>query len=279
MRLKIIFFYAMRHKVLEIPFDVLTLAQARDKILDALRKQDRQLHVATPNPEMLLDAQINKPFEKVLQGTWLNIPDGIGILWASSFEKAAENKVGFSRALIGLKLLLDVFFRPNKVRAVFKERVTGTDLMQELCNASQPYNIPIFLLGSTSKNLKKTEEILLQRYSKLNIAGKFTGTPNARDWSEIKKRIDKSNAKLLFVAYGAPKQELWINKHLKELTSVKVAIGIGGAFDYIAGKRLRAPTVFQKIGIEWLFRLLQQPSRIRRIYNAAVKFPFKVIFK
>ncbi|PIQ78187.1 glycosyltransferase [Candidatus Peregrinibacteria bacterium CG11_big_fil_rev_8_21_14_0_20_46_8] len=269
----------MRHRVLDIPFDVVTLEQARDRVLDAVRSGKTQRHVATPNPEMLLAAQDDLHFAAVLQNAWMNIPDGIGILWAASFVKKYNKKRGFKKFLYALGSLLKIPFSPKSIRTVFPERVTGTDLMQALCNASQPYNVRIFLLGAKPNVLKKTKKTLEEKFSKINIVGTYSGSPRQKDWPEIKKNIDKAKPQLLFVAYGAPQQELWINDHLKELPSVKVAIGVGGAFDYIAGKRLRAPTLLQKSGVEWLLRLLQQPSRIKRIYNAVVRFPLAIILR
>ena len=93
----------------------------------------------------------------------------------------------------------------------------------------------------------------------------------------FKLQSPKRNQKILFVAYGSPNQELWIAHHLHELKSVKIAMGVGGAFDFLAGERKRAPKWMQRLGLEWLFRLIQEPSRIKRIYNATIKFPLKIL--
>ena len=82
---------------------------------------------------------------------------------------------------------------------------------------------------------------------------------------------------MLFVAYGFPKQEFWIHRNLKNMPQVKLAMGIGGSFDFIAGKRKRVPRIFGVLGLEWLFRLFQEPKRFRRIWNATVQFPIAFI--
>ena len=113
--------------------------------------------------------------------------------------------------------------------------------------------------------------------NKFSIVGTHSGSHKETEDIKTRDIINKSHPELLFVAFGAPKQEFWLRRNLPHLPSVKVAIGIGGAFDFIAGKRKRAPRTMQKLGLEWLYRLIQQPSRIIRIYNATIKFPIKIL--
>ena len=91
--------------------------------------------------------------------------------------------------------------------------------------------------------------------------------------------INKSGAELLFVAFGAPKQELWLARNTANLSRIKIAMGVGGAFDFIAGEKYRAPIWLRKIGMEWFFRLIQEPKRWKRIYNAVIKFPVVLLTK
>jgi N-acetylglucosaminyldiphosphoundecaprenol N-acetyl-beta-D-mannosaminyltransferase len=236
-----------RVKIMEIPFDRITqedaLALLLKKLLDPLTKR---FFVATPNPEMLLEAQKNPPFKKILQHTDLNIPDGTGVIWASRLN--------------GTPL---------------PERVTGTDLMENLCAKILP-ETKVFLLGG-GRNVAEKVKTTLESRRKISITGTHSGSASPADDGNIRKLIDAAAPDLLFVAFGAPKQELWLARNLPHLHSVKVAMGVGGAFDFIAGEKKRAPLWMRKTGLEWLFRLIRQPSRIGRIFNATVVFPFVFI--
>ena len=115
------------------------------------------------------------------------------------------------------------------------------------------------------------------KFDGLNVVGTFAGSPAVNEECNLRERIDNSGADVLFVAYGAPRQELWIARNLDKLTSVCVAVGIGGSFDFISGNVKRAPAVMRKFGLEWLFRLFVQPSRFKRIFNALIVFPCVVL--
>ena len=111
----------------------------------------------------------------------------------------------------------------------------------------------------------------------LRIAGTFSGSPRDEDAEEIIGKIREAKPHLLLAAFGAPEQDLWISEHLKKLPSVRVAMGVGGTFDFLAGKRRRAPKWMRSIGLEWFYRLLREPKRIKRIFNAVVVFPMLVL--
>ncbi|MFH1218677.1 MAG: WecB/TagA/CpsF family glycosyltransferase [Candidatus Peregrinibacteria bacterium] len=253
-------------KILKVKFDNTTLNEASDKAIE-WAKGNRKRHIVTPNPEILLESLNNHKFRKVLNSSDLSIPDGIGILWASKYLKTKK----LFRSLFAIP------FFPKYIRTELPERVTGTDLMQEICKKAADEPLKIFLLGAKEGVAEIVKDKLEKHYSGLKITGTYAGTPSIEEEKEIREKIDKSKADILFMAYGAPKQEMWIARNLKKLKTVKVAAGVGGAFNFIAGRKKRAPKLFQKLGLEWLVRLIQQPSRIKRIYNAVVKFPKKVI--
>lgn len=228
-------------KILGIPFDNVTLEEALKEVEKMMSSED-QFHIATPNPEMLLEAQKNEKFRLVLQNTALNIPDGVGIILASIW-----------------------------LRKPLKQRVTGIDLMEKIIEKSKGKKI--FLLGAAKGVAEKTAEIFQKKFPEVKIAGTHSGSPKVEDEKKIVNKINSSAAEILFVAYGAPAQELWIERNLKKMPTVKIAIGIGGAFDFITGIQKRAPKWMQKIGLEWLYRLLQEPKRTKRIINATIRFP------
>lgn len=237
-----------RINIMNVPFDALS----KDKILDLLLeklKRNTPFFVATPNPEMLLEARKNSEFLYLLNHTDLNIPDGTGIIWAAKHIYKKKT---------------------------LKQRITGTDIMQEIC-ANVPVGTKIFLLGGR-KGISTLVKYKLEQKYPVNIVGTSSQDASPANDDKLCKFINDSKPEILFVAFGAPKQEFWLQRNLPHLSSVRVAIGVGGAFDFIAGKKKRAPAFMQKLGLEWLFRLIQQPSRIKRIFNATVKFPFLIIF-
>ncbi|MDD4319232.1 MAG: WecB/TagA/CpsF family glycosyltransferase [Candidatus Peribacteraceae bacterium] len=235
-----------RVTLLGIPIDALTMDQAVNRIFRLLETQ-RQHHVATPNSEMLVESARNPVFRRVLQQTSLNISDSAGLLWMARLTKQ-----------------------------LLPQRVTGVDTMQRFCNVLTP-DYPVFFLGAGPGVAEKTAWLLKERNARLKLAGTYAGSPRELDAQEIIARINASNAAVLFVAFGSPAQELWIAKYLPSLTSVRVAMGVGGSFDFIAGVRKRAPRPFQILGLEWLWRLACEPRRFRRIWNAVAVFPFLVL--
>lgn len=240
-----------RITILGVPFDPVTLLSAFVFVQEYL-STGKKCHIATPNPEMLLAARKNFDFMQVLRNTALNIPDGAGIVFASRFLKwRGRTPIALSR------------------------RVTGTDFFEYICRHTCE---PIFLLGAAEGVAKKVKRRFEKRFPEVNIVGTYSGSPSPAEELAICKKINDSGARILFVAFGAPKQEIWISRNVQHLEHVSVAIGVGGAFDFFAGVRKRAPKWVQNFHLEWLFRLIQEPKRIKRIWNAVIVFPFVVLF-
>lgn len=232
--------------LLGVPVDAVTMVEAVAAVRRYLDSQ-RQHHVATPNNEMLVASSQSRTFLVVLQSTSLNVPDSTGLLLAAR--------------LTGQHL---------------PERVTGTDVLQRLCcELSAEY--PVFFLGAGEGVAERAAAALKARNPRLKVAGTYAGSPRDEDAADIVSRINASGAVLLFVAYGAPAQELWIAKHLSSLTGVRVAMGVGGAFDFVACVRKRAPALLRRVGLEWLWRLFLQPQRLGRIARALVVFPLLIL--
>lgn len=260
----------------KVRFDKTTLKEAT-KIAINWAKTNAQKYMTTPNPEILLEANKNGVFLEVLNSSHLNIADGIGILWASKYLKIAE-KSKSKLAKIGkwFLSLCSILFRPSYIKTELTERVTGVDLMENICKEAAREGLKVFLLGAAEKTAEKVKEILERKYPEIKIVGTFSGSPKEEHEKEILDMINAANPDILFVAYGAPSQEIWIHKNIGK-TTLKVAIGVGGAFNFIAGIRKRAPKWMRRIGLEWLYRLLQEPSRAKRIYNATIKFPLTIL--
>ncbi len=223
---------------------------------------------ATPNAEILLEAHKNPELKKYLQQCELNLADSVSLLWAGA---VVENGWSNMRAIAELLFLP---FRKSSWTA-FPETVSGSDFFLEICKTlNEKRSHRIFLLGGEKNVAQKAKLNLLKQYQNLEIVGATDGSPLEKDDAEMVAEINKTKPDILFLAYGCPKQELWIARNLKKCPTVKVAMGVGGTFDFVAGKIKRAPKFLQKLGLEWLWRLILQPSRIGRILRAVFIFPY-----
>lgn len=227
-------FPGTRVTILGVPMDCVSMAQSV-LIADDMVRGGRQGAVFAINPEKIVMAGDNLQLLGAIKSAALLIPDGIGAVLAA---------------------------RLGGIRGV--PRVPGADLMPELCNLAAIRGYPIFLLGARPEVTPRAAEALLETYPRLKIAGMQNGYLSNADRETLPDRINASGAKLLFVALGSPEQELWIHENLPRLTTVAVCQGVGGTFDVLAGKVKRAPIAWQRTYLEWLYRLLREPSRIRR---------------
>jgi N-acetylglucosaminyldiphosphoundecaprenol N-acetyl-beta-D-mannosaminyltransferase len=192
-------------------------------------------HVITLNPEFIMTAQRDETFRAIIERADLVLPDGIGVIWASRLHG-----------------------RP------LGERVTGVDTVRALARFAAQRHLRPFLLGAAPGVAETAARILQAENPGLEIAGAYAGSPGVDEEDAIVSLIQAARPDLLFVAYGAPKQDLWIARN-RERLRVPVSMGVGGTFDFITGKAQRAPHWMQRAGIEWLHRLIQEPWRWRRM--------------
>ncbi len=240
--------------------------------------------IVTPNPEFIVLAQKDLDFRQILNQADLAIPDGVGLRMAAKFlSLPAVNStvVKIPQLLLqGLFVGAAAIFKTSFLD-VLPETATGTDLMVGLCELAAKKDYSIFLLGSRGGVAEEAAEHLKERFANLNIVGTCEGDPQtvppAFRPAPSSTRDGVNSIDFLFVAYGHPAQEKWMVRNLPKIP-VKVAMGVGGAFDFIAGKKRRAPEILRRLGLEWLWRLIQEPSRWRRILNATIKFPLLVFF-
>jgi len=242
--------------VLSIPIAVITQKTAIPAVKNLLA-QKKQVFIATPNPEHIMLAQKDKEFAQTLNNTDLNIPDGIGVVWAAGRILKSQN---------------------SKIKTI--ERVAGVDLMFDLCKYAatlQPPNTSyrIGLLGGAKGVAKKAVENLNKQIPGLDIIDLPYYEYGQKD-KEIVQIVNDDKINILFVALGAPKQELFISKYLKSMSTVRLAMGVGGAFDIYAGKLQRPAFWIRKSNLEWLFRLFQEPWRWKRQWNL-ISFCWQVL--
>ncbi|ORX22415.1 glycosyltransferase [Thermoanaerobacterium sp. PSU-2] len=235
-----------RFVIFDVPIDKVNMKQAVDAV-EKFLSEDRLHMIATPNAEIVMMAQKDPEYKEILNKTDLNVPDGSGVIFASKIYKEE-----------------------------LPERVAGFDLMMELIKVAAEKKYKIYLLGAKSDVVKGAYLNLKRQYSEIDIVGFHDGYFSKDDEAEFIKDINEKNTDLLFVALGAPKQEKWIYENKNRLKA-KVAIGVGGSFDVIAGKVTRAPEIYRKLGLEWFYRLLKEPWRYKRMM-ALPKFAVKVLF-
>ncbi|NMC35752.1 WecB/TagA/CpsF family glycosyltransferase [Candidatus Beckwithbacteria bacterium] len=210
----------------------------------------KSVHIVTPNPEHIVQAQEDIAFKTALNQADIAIPDGIGLVWAMK-RKSSAQKI---------------------------ERVTGVDLMLELCKVAEEKGWIVGLLGGASGVAKQTKQCLLDQLPSLKvIVLPYNIAFSDKDLNkQLAQKIAAKHIDVLFVALGAPKQELFISKYINYMSTLKIAMGVGGAFDVISGRLKRPPVWLQRLGLEWLFRLYQEPWRWKR-QTRLVEFVWRVL--
>ena len=204
--------------------------------------------IVTVNTEFVMAAQKNIEFRQTINNAALVVADGIGVVWATRF-------VGFPTP----------------------ERITGTDMLVALAKRCAERGYRLYLLGAAPGVAEQTGVCLQALAPGLQIAGTYAGTPALAEEDAIIERIHAANTDVLCVAYGAPSQELWIYRNLPRLPAA-VAIGVGGAYDFLSGRQRRAPRAMQRIGLEWLYRFYREPWRWKRML-AIPRFMLLVLLK
>jgi exopolysaccharide biosynthesis WecB/TagA/CpsF family protein len=192
-------------------------------------------HVVTLNPEMIMIAQRDPIFYQIVRRADVTLADGVGLLLAARWRG-----------------------RP------LPARVTGSDGVPKLAERAALRGWRLFLLGAAEGVAQQAADVLCARYPGLQIAGVYSGSPLPAEEDGIVARVNAARADILLVAYGAPEQDKWIARQSARL-NVAMAMGVGGTFDFIAGIVPRAPEAWRRLGVEWLYRLIRQPWRWRRM--------------
>jgi len=242
--------------ILGVRIDNYNLKQAEEKVCSFL-KQKKQCKIFTPNPEMLVCVQKDEYFKKVLNSGDINLCDGRGI------QIVSKEKL---------------------------HRIPGSDFVHNLCSIAQDKELSVFILGGANQELaKKAGDNLKIIYPNLKKAGTYGGfilndkkeilELDIQENNKIIRLINDSKADALFVCLGMGRQEKWIYQNLSKMPNVKIAGGFGGVVDFLAGNIKRAPKWIRQSGLEWLYRLVKQPSRLPRIFNATIKFLYIYYFK
>ncbi|OHA51920.1 MAG: hypothetical protein A3A97_01845 [Candidatus Terrybacteria bacterium RIFCSPLOWO2_01_FULL_40_23] len=216
----------------------------------------KTVFVVTPNPEIIVEALRNPEFFNVLNNADLSLADGIG-----------------------LNIVCKIFGHYNI------ERITGIDFVEQMLKFYKDRTLNVFLVGGEGNTAQLAAQKLKKRFALHNFRGATFGPDILHDGTfkqdydrkEIIKELAYFFADIIVVGFGAPKQELWIKKNMSYFPSAKMMIGVGGALDVWAGSKIRAPSFIRALGFEWLWRLMTEPRRVKRIFNALIIFPVSLL--
>lgn len=234
-----------RIRILGVPVDNVTLEGAYKVFLDFINN-DRTYTIYTPNPEIIIKATEDVEFKDVLASGDLIVPDGMGLIYASKFLN------------LGLQ-----------------SRVAGIDLMAKMLNYLASTKGSAYLFGAKNNIIEAASQNIESKYPNIKILGYSSGYFDDDEEQKIIADINEKKPDVLFVGLGAPKQEKWIHKN-KKILNAKVIIGVGGSFDVYSGHIKRAPKIVQKSGFEWLYRVILDPKRFKRLIFLP-KFIVKVL--
>jgi len=280
----------MSKKLLDVRIDYINLDQAVEEVSGWLKKRSKH-YVVTPNPEMLVDAGFDSEFKYVLNQSDLAIPDSSRLRWGSF--------VVSQKSLILRLIYMPFFLFPGFLPGFKYPVTTGVDLMERLLSLSEEKGLTTAYLGGTKEVADKLFKCLRLKYPDLKIAF-CSGNMAVNDKGEMRNDIQRDKMTvsksislskrsaasfnhhllvqkidILFVAFGHKKQEKWIYKNLPKLNT-RVMLGVGGGFDYLAGAVPRAPKLMRQVGMEWLFRFIVQPWRVKR-YWKLIFYIYKII--
>lgn len=224
----------MKEEILGVKVNTENYDELIPKVFQNIEDKKKSLVVAI-NPEKLMKAKEDPELKALLNRAEFQIPDGIGVIIASKLQKGN-----------------------------ITSRVTGVDMMDRIVREAARTQKPIFLYGAKPGIADKAAQKLKETYPDLIVAGTQDGYE--KDNSKVIDIINAAKPDILFVAMGSPKQEQWIEKHRDELHPTLYQ-GVGGSFDVLAGNVKRAPAIYQRFGVEWLYRLIKEPSRLKRQMN------------
>jgi N-acetylglucosaminyldiphosphoundecaprenol N-acetyl-beta-D-mannosaminyltransferase len=234
----------MRIPVANVAFDNVTMAEAVSAIERMARQNDIPRYVCTGNLDHLVILNQDSDFVSIYRSADLVLADGVAIVWLSKLA-------------------------PNGAGKPLCERVAGSDLLWELAAASEKSGVKLFFLGGAPGAAEQARTTVLRRHPAANICGiycpPFETFATEEEQRRIRDTVHAAKPDILLVGLGAPKQEKWIVAN-KDALGVPVAIGVGGSFEMASGTVRRAPMWMQRNGLEWLFRLMQEPTRLWRRY-------------
>lgn len=212
--------------------------------LDKILKNKEKRFIITVNSETLMKSENDRELENILKGNYSFVPDGIAVV------KAAK------------KLDINI-----------SERITGIDIAEHLLNNANVNKYSMYLFGAKEEVIQALVEKIKKEYKNIKLLGYSNGYVDNKD--KIMEDIIKFNPDICMIALGIPEQEKLIYKYINKAKN-GIYVGVGGSFDVLSGAKLRAPKIFIKLNLEWFYRIITEPKRLKRFWNNNVKFMFKI---
>lgn len=234
-------------RIMEIDFLNKSKADFLQEFLFPRLNKEKRSFVVTANPEIVMKARDDEVYKRIIQSADFVVPDGAGIVMAAKLLKQP-----------------------------LKERIPGYDLTLDLLTYADENNLSCYFLGAAEQVNEKVVKVVEKKYPKITIAGHHHGFFKMDD-PKIVEQIKESAPDIIFVALGFPRQEEWIAKHIEHYHK-GLFIGIGGSFDVLAGEVKRAPDIWIKLNLEWLYRIIKQPFRAKRILKV-FEFMFRIVLR
>lgn len=263
---------------------------SKAQVLRFVRTRPKKFLILTPNPEIVIRAQKDRKLAEILNSADFALPDGIGLAQAAKFLALPAPKPRVARALVllvqGASVGLATFFHREWLTGRLAP-IKGRELFLDLCKLANKKGWRVFFLGGKDGVADKARQALKHNLKRieiealdgpmLNLAANPVSEKDKKRENQAVSAINKFKPHFLFVAFGAPKQEKWLSKWLPKL-NVGGAIVVGGAFDYLSGRTQLPPAWTERLGLEWLWRLVRQPWRLKRILIAFPLFPLKIFW-
>lgn len=233
--------------------------------LRTMLNTDYVYYLVTPYSEFIVIAENDIVFEKALDEADISIADGIGILWAGLY---LNSYISFIRSLYY------ILIRNPELYEVFPEKISGSDLFIDILKIANDQKSKLYLVGGSKEVSNKSKIKINQDYPEIDLVGQYYKDVNQED-EKLFDIIYKSEADIVILALSPPKQEIFANnlkRYLVDRDSKSIIFCFGGTLDFFVGEKIRAPVIIQKLGLEWMWRLIIEPSRIKRIYRATFQY-------
>lgn len=265
-------------------------SEVLEKILECVKNNTSEI-ICTTNSEFVVDAQKDMEFREIINGSFMSLPDSSGVVQAQKYlneVKKIKKDTFFPlrTLLLGIKVGIFSFFDKTYI----ENTLSGSDLVYDVCDFASKKNLNVFLLGGSYRNStiktdmsQDTRKILSNLYPTLKIVGatsrflaeEIDDEQTLNYIHECMRNAGVERIDILLVAYGHPKQEKWLKRNINKIPSC-ISIGVGGTFDYVTSFVKRPPKFVINIHMEWLYRLINQPFRFKRVMKAFPLFPWLV---
>lgn len=274
-------------KILNIEIADMTSDSFAVYIENAIKK-NRQYKISKINTEFLQRSLDDADFARLLNSANLNIVDGRGVLWAARYLTMPISKKMPIRFLQAIWQMIysgaAVVLKPSFIKYPISEAIPGVEAFNLVMKVAKENKASVFIFGASDEVIKKAVNTIKKSFPDLKISGFMNGYDFQKDDKlDPVAEINKTDAKILIVALGSPKQEIWINNNISKLRHINIAVGEGGTLDRIANPSQKAPIFINRIGLEWLWRTMFNKSktktrnRLQRMWNAVPSFIYQVV--